>query len=153
MIFINMQDFIFSPYKIKLHFNILSECLPILIFKSAKRPLANKLNHYKKFCILWHLICDPCLKTASKFKLRRLCDCCSSTAASFMCENWNTLYQSRFGPNPYLLILLSLNLIFLSTNPLLGLQQLYPKILARNLHHICFSFLSNNHEYFFKAKF
>jgi len=42
----------------------------------------------------------------------------------------------------YLLILLSLNLIFFpSTNPLLGLQQLYPKIFALNLHHICFLFL------------
>jgi len=34
---------------------------------------------------------------------------------------------------PYLLILLSLNLIFsLHTNPLVGLQQLNPKILALN---------------------
>jgi len=49
---------------------------------------------------------------------------------------------------PYLLILLSLNLIF----SLHYLQQLYPKILALILHHICFSFLYNNREYFSKQK-
>ena len=52
-------------------------------------------------------------------------------------------------PYPHLLILLSLNLIF----SLHYLQQLYPKILALILHHICFSFLSNNREYFSKQKY
>jgi len=57
--------------------------------------------------------------------------------------------------NLYLLILLSLqqlNLIFPSTNPLLGLQQLYPKTLALNLHHICFSFLSLINVNIFQSK-
>ena len=51
-------------------------------------------------------------------------------------------FNRYLNPYPCLLILLSLNLIFFSTNPLLGLQQLYLKILALNLHHISFSFLS-----------
>ena len=63
--------------------------------------------------------------------------------------------QYSIHPYPYLLILLSLqqvDLIFSSTNPLLDLQQLYPKILDIKLHHICFSFLSDNREYFSKQK-
>jgi len=67
------------------------------------------------------------------------------------------LFASQVGVSiryTYLLILLNFNLIFFSSiNPLLGLQQLYPKILALNLHHICFSFLSNNREYFSKQTF
>jgi len=43
-----------------------------------------------------------------------------------------TLKIGNIISNSYLLILLSLNLIFSSTNPLLGLQQLNPKILTLN---------------------
>jgi len=53
----------------------------------------------------------------------------------------NLLYIYTIDVNnnlPYLLILLSLNLFFFPPLiPLLSLQQLYPKTLALNLHHIC----------------
>jgi len=56
--------------------------------------------------------------------------------------------------HPYLLILLSLNLIFSLHYPLLGLQQFYPKILAfKFASYMFFISLSNNREYFSNKKF
>ena len=65
----------------------------------------------------------------------------SNNRESFSKQNFNRYLN----PYPYLLILLSLNLIFFpSINHLLGLQQLNPKILALNVHHIRLSLTTMN---------